>query len=184
MTIVRPSHTYDRTMIPVHGGFTVIERMRKGKKVVVPGDGSSIWVLTHHTDFATGFVGLMGNQKAIGEAFHITSDELLTWNLIYGTLAEVAGGRFNPVYVPSDVIAHFDPGWGDSLLGDKTHSMIFDNSKIKKFVPDFEAKVPFRTGAEEIVSWYDADAGRRAIDQKFDLMLDSIIVSFAKVLDS
>ncbi|MDX9865628.1 MAG: SDR family oxidoreductase, partial [Anaerolineaceae bacterium] len=134
-TIVRPSHTYDQTSVPVEGGYTVIDRMLKGKPVIVHGDGTSIWTLTHNTDFAKGLVGLLGNPRARGETFHITSDEWLTWNQIYQTLAEAAGVSPELVHIPSDLIAAYDATIGDSLLGDKSHCAIFDNSKIKQVVP-------------------------------------------------
>jgi nucleoside-diphosphate-sugar epimerase len=155
ITFVRPSHTYDRTLLPVHGGYTIIDRMRRGKKVIVHGDGTSLWTLTHHVDFAKGFIGLLGEPRAIGEAFHITSDEVLTWNQIYANLARSAGVEPRLVHIPSELIAAFDPDWGAGLLGDKSHSMIFDNSKIKRIVPDFVATIPFARGAVEIIAWYD-----------------------------
>ncbi|MFA7711460.1 MAG: NAD-dependent dehydratase, partial [Candidatus Neomarinimicrobiota bacterium] len=148
---------------------------------IVHGDGSSLWVLTHHRDFAKGLVGLLGNSNAIGEDFHITSDELLTWNQIFGILAEAAGAEAKIVHVPSEIIARFDPQWGDSLLGDKMHSMIFDNSKIKRFVPDFKAEIPFEQGAAEIMQWYDADPNRQVIDNTVDLLIDEIIRRFELV---
>ena len=174
-TVVRPSHTYDCTLVPPEGGWTVVDRMRRGEPVVVHGDGSSIWTLTHHRDFAKGFVGLLGCDAAIGEAFHITGDEWLTWDRIHHLLARAAGTRAEIVHVPSEVIARYDRSWGDSLLGDKTHSMIFDNSKIKRLVPDFEATIPFAQGAEEIVGWYDADPARKIIDEVFDRTMSRII---------
>jgi nucleoside-diphosphate-sugar epimerase len=177
MTIVRPSHTYDQTLLPTHGGWTVIQRMRQGKKVVVHGDGASLWTLTHHADFARGFLGLLGNPHALGQAFHITSDEWLTWNQIYKILAGAARGQANLVHVPSEVIAAFDPEWGASLLGDKTYSMIFDNSKIKRIVPDFAATIPFSRGAQEIIAWYDADPARRIVDPAFEALLERIIAA-------
>jgi nucleoside-diphosphate-sugar epimerase len=178
MTIVRPSHTYDRTKLPVHGGYTVIDRMRKGKKVIVHGDGTSLWVLTHHTDFAKGFVGLLGNHHAIGEVFQITSDEILTWNQIFETLARAAGAEMRAVHVPSDFINAFDPDWGAGLLGDKSHSMIFDNSKIKSIVPDFAATIPYSWGAEEQIAWYDGDPQRQVVDEKLDHLMDEIIEAY------
>ncbi len=178
MTIVRPSHTYDRTKLPVFGGYTVIDRMRKGKKVIVHGDGTSLWVLTHHTDFAKGFVGLLGNNHAIGEVFQITSDEVLTWNQIFDTLARAAGAKMQVVHVPSDFIAAFDPEWGAGLLGDKSHSMIFDNSKIKSTVPDFAATIPYSWGAEEQIVWYEGDPQRQVIDDKLDRLMDEIIEAY------
>ncbi|HQC63057.1 MAG TPA: SDR family oxidoreductase, partial [Candidatus Marinimicrobia bacterium] len=117
ITIVRPSHTYDCTSLPMEGRYTVVNRMRQGKQVIVHGDGSSLWVLTHHRDFARGFLGLLGNPKTIGESFHITSDELLTWNQIFEIIAEAAGTQAEIVHVPSEVIARYDAEWGDSLLG-------------------------------------------------------------------
>jgi nucleoside-diphosphate-sugar epimerase len=178
ITIVRPSHTYDKTMLPMNGGYTVVHRMRQGKKVIVHGDGSSLWVLTHHRDFARGFVGLLCNSRAIGEAFHITSDELLTWNQIFDIVARAAGVEARIVHVPSDLIAAYEPRWGAGLLGDKTHSMIFDNSKIKRTVPDFAATTPFSRGAAEVMAWFDADPARQTIDEAFDRVHDQIIAAY------
>ena len=144
VTIVRPSHTYDRTKLPTLGYYTAIARLRAGKPAVVHGDGTSLWVLTHHRDFAVGFVGLLGNPRAVGEAFHITSDELLTWNQIYTLLARAAGAEPNLVHVPSEVIARFDPELGAGLLGDKAHSVIFDNSKIRELRPRLRPGHPVR----------------------------------------
>ncbi len=175
-TIVRPSHTYDRTMLPTAGRYTAIARMRQGKPVVVHGDGTSTWTLTHHRDFAKGFVGLLGNPRVVGEAFHITSDELLTWNQIYLILARAAGAdQPRLVHAPSELIARYDTEWGAGLLGDKSHSVVFDNSKIKRFVPDFAATIPFARGAEEIIAWYDADPGRQVVDPVVDRVMDAII---------
>lgn len=176
-TIVRPSHTYDRTLLPMHNKYTVIDRMRKGKKVIVHGDGSSLWVLTHHRDFAKGFVGLLGNSRAIGEVFHITTDDLLTWNQIYEIMAEAAGATADIIHVPSDVIAAYDAEWGASLIGDKTHSMIFDNTKIKRVVPDFTCTIPFSVGAREIIAWYDADPARQVVDDDANQLMDTIIAA-------
>jgi nucleoside-diphosphate-sugar epimerase len=177
-TIVRPSHTYDCRSLPVEGGYTVIDRMRRGKPVIVHGDGTSLWVLTHHDDFAKGFNGLLGNPRAVGEAFHITSDELVTWNQIHEILARAAGAPAPKlVHVPSDVIATYDAGWGAGLLGDKAHSMIFDNSKVKRFVPTFAATVPYEVGAREVLAWYDADASRCTVSAEFDALTDRIIAA-------
>lgn len=178
ITIVRPSHTYDPTLPPMRGRYTMIDRMRRGQKVVVHGDGTSLWVLTHHTDFAKGFVGLLGQPQAIGDTFHITSDEALTWNQIYQMMAAAAGVEAQLVHVPSDFIAAFDADWGASLLGDKTHSLIFDNTKIKRLVPEFQATVPFWQGAREIVAWYDADPARQVVDAEFNELLDRIITAY------
>jgi nucleoside-diphosphate-sugar epimerase len=177
ITIVRPSHTYDKTLLPMDGGYTVVDRMRKGKKVIVHGDGTSLWTLTHHADFAKGFVGLLGNSHAIGEAFHITSDDWLTWDQIHHIVARAAGTEAHIVHVPSDLIAAFDPDWGAGLLGDKAHSMIFDNSKIKRLVPDFICTIPFTRGAEEIMAWLDADPARHKVDEAFNQLCDRIITT-------
>jgi nucleoside-diphosphate-sugar epimerase len=152
--------------------------MRQGQEVIVHGDGSSLWTLTHHRDFARGFVPLLGNPHAIGEAFQITSDERLTWNQIFEIVARAAGVTPRLVHVPSDLIAAFDPEWGASLLGDKTHSMIFDNSKIKRVVPDYAATIPFARGAAEIMAWYDADPARQAVDEALDRTMDEIISAY------
>jgi nucleoside-diphosphate-sugar epimerase len=181
ITIVRPSHTYDRTKVPLLGHYTDIDRMRKGKKVIVHGDGTSLWVLTHHEDFAKGFVGLLGNPHAVGQAFHITSDELLTWNQIYTILGRAAGVEPQIVHVPSDLIAAFDPEVGAGLLGDKAHSVIFDNSKIRGLVPDFAATIPFSRGAEEIVAWFDADPARQVVDEQVNHLIDRIIAWYETV---
>ena len=131
-TIVRPSHTYDRTLLPFDGHYTVVNRMLQGKKIIVQGDGTSLWTLTHHKDFARGLVGLLGNSHAIGEAFHITSDEWLSWNQIYQIIAHAAGTTAQLIHIPSEFIAKYNKVWGDGLLGDKSHSMVFDNSKINQ----------------------------------------------------
>ncbi len=180
-TIVRPSHTYDRTLLPTQGGYTDIHRMRTGKPVIVHGDGTSLWVMTHHRDFAKGLVGILGHPAAVGETFHITSDELLSWNQIHEILAHVAGAEAKLVHVPSDVINAFDPNWGAGLLGDKAHSMIFDNTKIKRFVPDFAATIPFARGAEEILAWYDAEASRRTLDTAYDQTVDRILEAWQAI---
>jgi nucleoside-diphosphate-sugar epimerase len=175
VTIVRPSHTYDQTLLPCHGGWTIVDRMRRGKPVIIHGDGTSLWVLTHHRDFAVGFVGLLGNSAAIGEIYQITSDELLTWNAIFGTLAASAGAELQAVHVPSERIAQFDPAWGASLLGDKAHSVIFDNSKIRRLVPEFNPQITFEQGSREIIAWYDSDPSRKVIDENTNLLQDRII---------
>ena len=182
MTVVRPSHTYDCRTLPFHGGYAVVDRMRRGRSVIVHGDGSSLWVLTHHEDFARGFNGLLGDTSTLGEAFHITSDELLTWNQIHELVADAAGTEPKLVHVPSEVIARFDPDWGASLLGDKAHSVIFDNTKIKRKVPDFRASVPFRLGARQIVDWFDADPNRRRVDTEFDALCDRLVEIFERMV--
>ena len=178
ITIVRPSHTYDKMYIPIFGGYTTMDRMRQGKQVIVHGDGASLWVLTHHRDFAKGFVGLLGNPHAIGEAFQITSDEVLTWNKIFEILAHAAGAHARIVHVPSEYIAACDRKWGDELLGDKAHCVLFDNSKIKRVVPGFVATIPFSQGAQEIMAWHDDDPARQVVDPKVNQLLDRIIAGY------
>jgi nucleoside-diphosphate-sugar epimerase len=174
-TVVRPSHTYDRTLLPCHGGYTVVHRMRQGKPVVVHGDGTSLWTLTHHEDFARALVPLLGNPRAIGDTFHITSDEWLSWDQIHLMLANAAGATAALVHLPSAIIAKHDREWGDSLLGDKTHSMIFDNSKVKRLVPGWQARIPFARVVEEIMAYYDADPSRQVVDQAFDATMDKLV---------
>ena len=178
MTIIRPSHTYDQTKIPLLGGYTTLHRMRQGKKVIVYGDGTSLWTLTHHKDFAKGFVPLLGHSGTIGDAIHITSDEWLNWNQIYEIMAQAIGVEPQLVHVPSDLIAAFDSEIGAGLWGDKSNSMIFDNSKIKRLVPDFSCSIPFSWGAREIVDWYNADPARQAVDEKLDDLMDRIIAAY------
>jgi nucleoside-diphosphate-sugar epimerase len=180
ITIVRPSHTYSAPYVPVEGGWTTIDRMLRGEPVIVHGDGTSLWTLTHASDFAKGFVGLMGNAHAIGEAFHITSDEWLTWNQIHEILAAAAGVKPTLVHVPSDLIAAYDTAWGESLLGDKTHSFILDNSKVKRLVPDFICTTPFSRGAEEIIAWHMADPARQNVEPAFNALCDRILQAYAK----
>jgi nucleoside-diphosphate-sugar epimerase len=178
-TIVRPSHTYDQTSLPLDGKWTSIDRMRRGVPVVVHGDGTSLWTLTHHTDFARAFVGLLANPHTIGDSFHITSDEALPWDEITRTLAAAAGAEPQIVHVPSDAIAAADPDWGAGLLGDKAHSMVFDNSKVKAAVPGWVATVPFATGAREILDWYDADPSRAVVDRRLDALMDQLVEAYA-----
>jgi nucleoside-diphosphate-sugar epimerase len=181
-TIVRPSHTYDKTLLPLDPyqcGYTVLERIKKGKPVILHGDGTSLWVLTHHRDFAKGFVGLLGNPKAVGEAFHITSDEVLTWNEIIEDIARAAGCKANIVHVPSAIIAKEHPGWGAGLLGDKAHSVIFDNTKIKRFVPGFNCTIPFARGAQEIVDFYAQNPKFEPNNPTVDQLMDRLADRFA-----
>lgn len=177
VTVVRPSHTYDRTVVPLSGHYTPLARMKAGKPIVNHGDGASLWTLTHHTDFARGFVGLLGNPGAIGEAFHITADFYYSWDQIAFELARALGVKAEIVHVPSDTIASHDPDLGAGLLGDKTHSMIFDNAKVKALVPDFECRIPFSQGADEIVAWFEADPARQTIDTEYDALCDRLIAA-------
>ncbi|HYZ52880.1 MAG TPA: NAD-dependent epimerase/dehydratase family protein [Streptosporangiaceae bacterium] len=177
-TIVRPSHTYDKTLVPFDGKWTAVARMRAGREIVVHGDGTSLWTLTHHADFARGFVPLLGHPRTIGEVFHITSDDVLTWNQIAGALAAAAGVTARIVHVPSDAIAAADPEWGAGLLGDKAHSMVFDNSKLRSVVPGYRAEIPFEQGAREIIAWYDEDPARQQVDARLDAVMDKLIETY------
>lgn len=180
ITIVRPSHTYAESTLPLHGGWTMMERMRTGQPVIVHGDGTSLWTLTHHADFAAAFVGLFANSRAIGQAVHITSDEWLNWNQIYEILAQALGVTPRLVHVPSELINAYDPLWGASLLGDKASSMVFDNQLIKQLVPGWSAGIPFSRGAREMVHWYLADPDRQLVDVEFNHILDRILDGYAK----
>jgi nucleoside-diphosphate-sugar epimerase len=180
-TIVRPSHTYDATKTVLSGGWTTLARMLAGKPVIVHGDGTSLWTVTHHTDFARGFVPLLGHPRAVGEAFHITSDDALTWDQIARALGAALGLTPRIVHVPSDVIASADPVRGTGLLGDKAHSMVFDNSKLRSVVPGWRAVVPFERGAPEIVDWYLADPARQVVDERLDAVMDKLAANFGVV---
>jgi nucleoside-diphosphate-sugar epimerase len=181
ITIVRPSFTYD-TVVPLAIGgwdeYTVIDRMKKREKIIVHGDGSSLWVITHAEDFAKGFVGLLGHQQAIGQAFHITSDEVLTWDQIYQAVAEAVGVEAKIVHISSDFIARLDSSMIGSLLGDKARSVIFDNTKIKTFVPDFKATIPFNKGVRKTLEWFEADPKRRIVKKETNEMMDRIIRAY------
>ena len=179
-TVVRPSYTYGETWIPSGFGgqdYTVVNRMRGGRPIVCHGDGTSLWVMTAASDFAVGLVGLLGQDRAGGEAFHITSDEVLTWQAIYHTIAQAAGATLDLVYVPSALIASMYPDRGGSLLGDKAWSVVFDNAKIRRFVPDFRPRVSFAEGLARSVAWYDADPGRRVVNAEADGRIDAVIAA-------
>jgi len=177
-TIVRPSHTYDETKTVLSGGWTSLARMLAGKPVIVHGDGTSLWTVTHHDDFARAFVPLLGHPRTLGEAFHITSDDFLTWDQITHALASALGVRATLVHVPSDVIAAADPEWGAGLVGDKAHSMVFDNSKIRSIAPGWRAVIPFERGAREIVSWFLADPARQVVDAELDELMDKLAETY------
>jgi len=187
-TIVRPSWTYDETKItvPVNSSknYTIVHRLREGRPVIVPGDGTSLWTMTHNTDFARGLVGLLGHSGAIGQAFHITSDEVLTWNQIYGIVAAAAGAPApRLVHIASDFITACLPEFAGGLHGDKAHSVIFDNTKIKRFVPDFVATTRFHTGMARSIAWFDADAARQEIDAAAEANWDKLIASYERGLE-
>jgi nucleoside-diphosphate-sugar epimerase len=185
VTIVRPSLTYGPSQIPLCVGswrhpYTVIDRMKKGKKIIVPGDGTSLWVLTWNGDFAKGFLGLLGNERAIGQAYHITSDEVLTWNQIYHEVGRAVGVDPEIVHVPSDLIAAHDPDALGSLIGDKINSAVFDNSKIKQLVPDFSCTVPWSEGVRRAITWHEADLSRQTIDEAANQVWDRILSNYEK----
>ena len=180
-TVVRPSHTYDQTQVPFDGGWTVLGRMLAGKPVIVHGDGTSLWTMTHHDDFARAFVPLLGHPRTLGEAFQITSDDVLSWNQIAETMAAALGVTAHLVHVPSDAIAAADPDWGAGLLGDKAHSMVFDNSKLRSVVPGWNAVIPFEQGAREIVAWYLADPARQITDASLDTVMDKLAATWTPV---
>jgi len=183
VTIVRPSLTYGPSQIPLCVGswehpYTVIDRMKRGQKIIVPGDGSSLWTLTWNGDFAKGFVGLLGRETTLGHAFHITSDEVLTWDQIYREAGHAIGVGPDIIHIPSEFIAAYDPDAYGSLIGDKANSGIFDNSKIKRFVPDFVATVPWSEGVRRALAWFEADPARCTIDHAANQLWDTIIAAY------
>lgn len=186
-TVIRPSHTYGPTQIPygVSSGrhpWTVIDRMKRGQKVIVPGDGTSLWVLTWNADFAKGLVGLLGNEGAIGEAFQITSDEVLSWDQIHSEVYQAVGLEPNVIHIPSDLIAMYNPHSLGSLVGDKSNSVVFDNSKIKRFVPDFSCKVNWAEGVRRSLAWFEAHPEFQTIDHEMNGIWDRIIAAYERAL--
>jgi nucleoside-diphosphate-sugar epimerase len=185
VTIIRPSHTYGRTQIPfgvsswMHP-WTVVDRMKRGQKVIVPGDGTSLWVLTWNADFAKGLLGLLGNEQAIGEAFQITSDEVLSWDQIHLEAYRALGLEPNLIHIPSDLIAMYDPDSLGSLIGDKANSVVFDNSQIKRFVPDYSCEVRWTEGLRRSLAWFEAHPEFQTIDHEMDAVWDRIIASYKR----
>ena len=183
VTIVRPSYTYDRTLVPLALNawgktFTVVDRMRRGLPVIVPGDGLTLWTMTHSTDFARGLVGLLGHRGALGHAFHITSDEVLSWNQIYQAVADAAGvAQPNLVHLASELIALGLPEAAGSLLGDKANCSIFDNTKIKRFVPEYLASTRFSDGIRQTIAWFDEEPARRIIDERANARYDALLAA-------
>lgn len=175
VTIVRPSHTYDASLIPLPGGWTTLARIERGAPIIVHGDGTSLWTLTHQSDFGLGLAGLLGNPAAIGEAVHITTDLCLTWDQVAESLAAALGAEPKIVHVASQTLARAVPEWAGGLLGDWSFSEIYDNSRIKRLVPEFRATVPFSDGAREIVAWHRADPSRRRVDASLDERLDRLV---------
>jgi len=184
ITIVRPSLTYGDSNLPIAlggwGCYTLADRLLKGKPIIVHGDGSSLWVVTHAEDFGRGFLGLLGNAQAIGHAFHITSDEVLTWDQIYQTIAEALGVEARIVHIASDSIIRVVPEKTGPLLGDKTWSVAFDNRKIKTFAPGFQVVIPFREGVRRTLAWFQADKSRQRVDETVNAELDRILAACAK----
>nr|WP_297771420.1 NAD-dependent epimerase/dehydratase family protein [uncultured Butyrivibrio sp.] len=189
VTIVRPSHTYDERSVPlgVHGNkgfYQVIRRMQQGKKVLIQGDGSSLWHLTFNSDFAVGFIGLMGNSHALGEAFQITGDEVLTWNQIYQTIADALGVELKPYYVTTELLSDIGGKYGydfrGSLMGDKSVSVVFDNSKVKKLSPTLTTTVPFHKGVRIALDYVLSHPDKYEEDPEFDKFCDKVIASLDK----
>ncbi len=186
-TIIRPSLTYGPMQIPFAVGnwlhpWTVIDRMKRRQKVIVPGDGTSLWVLTWNADFAKGLVGLLGNEKAIGEAFQITSDEVLTWDQIYLEAYQALGLEPNVIHIASDLIAAYHPPALGSLVGDKSNSVVFDNSKIKRFVHDYACEVNWTVGVRRALAWFEAHPEFQTIDHEINSVWDQIIASYVRAL--
>jgi nucleoside-diphosphate-sugar epimerase len=185
MTIVRPSLTYGPIQIPILGAswlhpWTLADRIKRRKKVIIPGNGNSLWVLTWNADFAKGLLGLLGNKKAIGEAFHITSDEVLTWNQIFIELYQAMGLSPNVIYIPTDLIVAYDPEKLGTLTGDKSNSEVFDNSKIKRFVPDFKCEVTWAEGVCHSLAWFESHPEFQTIDNDLNQLWDKIINRYEK----
>ncbi|MBE6860705.1 MAG: NAD-dependent epimerase/dehydratase family protein [Ruminococcus sp.] len=183
VTIVRPSHTYDERSVPLgvhgkNGSWQVIKRMLEGKQVIVHGDGTSLWTMTNNQDFAVGFAGLINNPHAIGEAFQITNDESLTWNQIYQCIADALGVEFKPYYVASDFLASVsDYDFTGSLIGDKSTSVVFDNSKLKKAVPEYRPQIHFEEGIKRTIDYILAHPELQIDDPDFDNWCDRVIAS-------
>jgi len=185
VTIVRPSLTYGNTLIPLvlnswQQSYTAVDRMIRGQQMVVPGDGTSLWVVTHNSDFAKGLVGLLGHQPSIGQAFHITSDEVLSWDQLFRIVGAAVGVEPQLVHIPSDFIAACVPGKKGTLLGDKSVSVVFDNSRIKRFVPGYCATTTFTEGIRQSLAWFNADPSRKQIDHQVNATLDKLISAYEK----
>ncbi len=178
VTIVRPSHTYaTRFPFPVGNGgeYTIVDRIRRGIPIISPGDGTSLWTVTHSDDFAKGFTGLFALTKAIGNAYHITSDEVLTWDMIFQEVGKAVGMEPEIIHAPSDVIAKEDPSAVAGLIGDKQWSLIFDNSKIKNAVPGYVATIPFSIGIRRTISWFEEKSERMIINPATNAVIDDVI---------
>jgi nucleoside-diphosphate-sugar epimerase len=180
VTIVRPSHTYDEANPPIPGDWTVIDRVARGAEVVVPGDGTSLWTLTHADDFAQGLVGLIGNSRAIGEAFHVTSDDVYTWDQIYAIVGAALGVEPRIVHVPSEHILAGAPDWfwSELIIGDLAHSAVFDNSKIRRYVPGFAPRRTFHSAASDMIRWRAEHPDESRPDQQVDGILDRLVAGY------
>lgn len=179
VTICRPSHTYDKTKPALRMGYLPFHRMKNGKKIIIHGDGNTLWTLTHTKDFAKGFIGLIGRPATTGEAYHITSDKTITWNQIAEILAQKSNYELKPIHIPIDFIAKYDKDWGAELYGDKAYDTYFDNSKIKSIVTDFSAEINFEAGAEEIAEWY-SHPSNQIVNETMDNLMDQIISLYEK----
>ncbi|OHD18881.1 MAG: NAD-dependent dehydratase [Spirochaetes bacterium GWB1_59_5] len=185
VTIVRPSHTYGHTWIPsafVSSDFTVASRMLEGKEIIVPGDGQSLWTLTHARDFAIGLLGLLGRPEAIGEAFTIAGDDVHTWDAIHCIVADALGVEPLIVHIPAEFIASVDAAMGERLLGDKAYSSLYDCAKLKRLVPDFKTTIPLARGIEESVAWKLSDPSRMAINGDMDGRIERILSAWNRAM--
>ncbi|GIG54383.1 NAD-dependent epimerase/dehydratase family protein [Demequina activiva] len=192
-TIVRPAHTYGPSKIPAFTGnsrhpWTIVDRMRRGADIVIPGDGTALWTITHARDVAAGILGLVGNDEALGRAVHITGDEALTWNGLYGAIATAAG--IDPeafaaqrVCVPSDALVAAAPDQAGSIYGDKMHPAVYDTSLIKALVPGWEARIAFEDGMAEAIAWFEADTARQTIDADANAMADRLAAIYRAALE-
>jgi nucleoside-diphosphate-sugar epimerase len=186
ITIIRPSHTYGDMGVPValhgaKGSYAVVDRIRRGLKVIVPGDGLTLWTLTHNTDFAKAFCGLMGNVHAIGETYQITGDESLTWNQIYGAIAAAFGEEPHLVHIATETLARLAPNWSGELIGDKSNTVVFDNAKIKRAVPGFTATLRFDQGVRRTIAYIYSHPELQVPDPAFEEWMDQGIVAYEKL---
>jgi nucleoside-diphosphate-sugar epimerase len=177
VTVVRPSHTYDEAQPPVPGDWTVIDRLATGKEIVVPGDGTSLWALTHASDFAQGLVGLFANPSTFGESFHITSDDVYSWDQIYSILADAFHVEARLVHVPSELISRAAPdwNWSEGVMGDLRYSVFFDNSKIRRYVPSFAPSVTFPDAAFEFCRWRRQHPAETTSDPVVDQIFERLV---------
>ncbi len=187
VTVVRPSLTYGDTQVPLavnswERPYTAIARLRAGKPLIVPGDGTSLWTITHNSDFAVGLLGLIGRSEAIGQAFNVVSDEVLTWDQIYQQTAAAAGAEPRLVHIASDFIAACLPEMSGSLLGDKSRSVVFDTTKLRRLVPEFRTTLPFAEGIRRTIAWLDGDPARREVDARMDEDLDRLVDAYQRGL--